>query len=175
MKKYLTLIYCLICILFTSCIRINNNESITRLPLQTINGYEYVDLGLSVKWAAYNYGTKSHEEEGLNLTYSEALKAAKLWGKAWRVPTKEDFLELINFCTWEWTKLNNIKGYKVTVPNGNSIFIPVKNKKHESYWGNSKCYDGMVDALNVSNFSYGIGSGLTNNDNDQKRVRFVTK
>lgn len=173
MKKFHLILIATFCIFITSC---NNNETITRFPQQTINGYEYIDLGLSVKWAAYNYGAQSHEEEGLNLTYSEALKAAKLWGKAWRVPIKEDFQELINFCTWKWTKQNNVKGYKVTGPNGNSIFIPVKNKKYESYWGNSICYEGMVDALMVSaNSNYGMSGGFTKKYNEQKRVRFVTR
>ena len=32
--------------------------------------------------------------------------------------------ELINKCKWEWGTYNNTKGYKVTGPNGNSIFLP---------------------------------------------------
>ena len=46
------------------------------------------------------------------------------WGDGWRLPTKEDFEELLRECTWEWTTLNGYNGYKVTGPNGNSIFLP---------------------------------------------------
>lgn len=43
----------------------------------------------------------------------------------WRIPTKEEYEELVNNCTWEWTTKNGIDGHLVTGPNGNSIFIPV--------------------------------------------------
>lgn len=47
------------------------------------------------------------------------------WGGEWIMPRKEDFAELINKCTWIWmiTK-NDVEGYKVIGPNGNSIFLP---------------------------------------------------
>lgn len=37
----------------------------------TINGYEYVDLGLSVKWATYNIGASSPEEFGDYFAWGE--------------------------------------------------------------------------------------------------------
>ena len=46
------------------------------------------------------------------------------WGGAWRMPTTEEQQELINNCTWTWTTLNGVNGYRVTGPNGNSIFLP---------------------------------------------------
>ena len=46
------------------------------------------------------------------------------WGGSWRMPTLDEQKELLNKCTWTWTTLNGVKGYKVTGPNGNSIFLP---------------------------------------------------
>ena len=46
------------------------------------------------------------------------------WGGAWRMPTIAEQEELINNCTWTWTTQNGVNGYKVTGPNGNSIFLP---------------------------------------------------
>ena len=46
------------------------------------------------------------------------------WGGNWRMPTLDEIKELINNCTWEWTTLNGVNGYRVTGPNGNSIFLP---------------------------------------------------
>lgn len=47
------------------------------------------------------------------------------WGDNWRMPTHNDFYELINNCSWIWDELNGIKGYKVVSNiNGNSIFLP---------------------------------------------------
>ena len=47
------------------------------------------------------------------------------WGGDWRIPTKAEQDELRNNCTWSWTTLNSVNGYKVTSKtNGNSIFLP---------------------------------------------------
>ena len=46
------------------------------------------------------------------------------WGESWRMPTKAEQDELRNKCTWTWTTQNGVKGYKVTGPNGNFIFLP---------------------------------------------------
>ena len=46
------------------------------------------------------------------------------WGGDWRMPTKEEQYELWKYCDWELTTLNGVKGYKVTGPNSNSIFLP---------------------------------------------------
>ena len=50
--------------------------------------------------------------------------ATQKWGTGWRIPTTNDFLELINECSWDWSKQNGYNGCIVTGPNGNSIFIP---------------------------------------------------
>lgn len=46
------------------------------------------------------------------------------WGGSWRMPTLDEIKELINDCSWSWTTQNGVNGYKVTGPNGNSIFLP---------------------------------------------------
>ena len=46
------------------------------------------------------------------------------WGGNWRMPTKAEQDELRTKCNWEWTTMNGVKGYQVTGPNGNSIFLP---------------------------------------------------
>ncbi len=46
------------------------------------------------------------------------------WGKMWRMPTLAEQDELRNNCTWEWTTLNGVNGWRVTGPSGNSIFLP---------------------------------------------------
>ncbi|MBR3977553.1 MAG: SEL1-like repeat protein [Bacteroidaceae bacterium] len=120
----------------------------------TINGHEYVDLGLpsGLKWATCNVGaskpeeygnyyawgetsTKSSYTEDNSVTYGKNFSdiggnpaydvARKQWGSTWRLPTEAEFDELLNNCTWTWTTQNGINGYKVTSKkNGNSIFLP---------------------------------------------------
>ena len=58
------------------------------------------------------------------------------WGGEWRMPTVDEFEELINpdNCTWEWTTQDGINGYKVTgKKTGNSIFLPITGFR---YYGN---------------------------------------
>ena len=45
-------------------------------------------------------------------------------GGEWRMPTKTEFNELITKCTCTFTTQNNVNGYKITGPNGRSIFLP---------------------------------------------------
>lgn len=87
-----------------------------------IDGHEYVDLGLSVKWATCNVGTLIPEGYGDYLDYSQACNVR--WGSGWRLPNKAELEELKVRCTWKWTTQNGVKGYEVTGPNGNSIFLP---------------------------------------------------
>ena len=117
------------------------------------NYEEAVDLGLpsGLKWASCNIGATSPEECGdyfawgeidpksnysefNSIAYKKKLKqivgdgnydvATARLGKQWYIPTKTDFEELINNCTWTWTTVNGVNGYEVTGSNGNSIFLP---------------------------------------------------
>lgn len=47
------------------------------------------------------------------------------WGDQWRVPTKEEWDELIGSCDWTWTAVDGVTGIMATSSvNGNSIFFP---------------------------------------------------
>ena len=50
------------------------------------------------------------------------------WGGDWRMPTKTEMEELRNNCTWTWTTLNGVNGFKVqSIRPGHSdkwIFLP---------------------------------------------------
>lgn len=117
-----------------------------------INGYEWVDLGLSVKWATCNVGASSPEQYGDYFAWGEISTKSEYgyescktyqkdfsdisggsiydaaranWGGSWRMPTKAEFEELQNNCQWDWTGMGGHYGYKVTSKkNGQSIFLP---------------------------------------------------
>ena len=159
--------------------------------------HEYVDLGLSVKWATCNVGAESPEdygdyfawgetepyysslsplvwkeghEEGYwdgnsYFDYDSSLKppsyrkyrddgnntvlapeddAAHVnWGGEWRMPTREEFQELLDKknCTWTWTSICGIQGYKVESRKkgfkGNYIFLPGADSFSKTRWGSS--------------------------------------
>ena len=118
----------------------------------TIAGHEYVDLGLSVKWATCNVGASSPEDYGNYYAWGEtstkssyteensesyevnygdiggdsSLDAATAnWGSTWRLPTSDEIDELIENCRWVWTEMNGNEGNKViSKVNGKSIFLP---------------------------------------------------
>ena len=54
------------------------------------------------------------------------------WGGTWRMPTLDEQKELLNKCTWTWITQNGVNGYKVTGPNGNSIFLPAAGYRYGS-------------------------------------------
>ena len=107
------------------------------------NNHEYVDLGLSVKWATCNIGASKPENPGNYFAWGETKKkqdysrvnwsgrssnkdAAKvIWKGKWRMPTASEAEELKTKCTWQYKTQNGMKGYLVTSNiNGASIFLP---------------------------------------------------
>ena len=125
-------------------------EAASSASTGAIAGHEWVDLGLSVKWATCNIGASNPEEYGDYYAWGETSTkssydkdncatwekqigdiagtsrdvARAKWGGSWRMPTEAEFRELLNKCTRTWTTRNGVSGYKVTGPNGNSFFLP---------------------------------------------------
>ena len=58
------------------------------------------------------------------------------WGGSWHIPTDTEIQELLDNCTFEWVKIDNVRGYKFTGSNGNNIFMPSVNGSFE-YWSSS--------------------------------------
>lgn len=101
------------------------------------NENDYIDLGLTVKWASYNAGASSPEDYGNYYSWEEANKM--------NLPTRTQIQELIRDCTWTRTKFKGEWGMKVTGFNGNSIFLPAaggnggwKATDYGFYWSNTR-------------------------------------
>ncbi len=141
---------------------ISNNENGDGI----VNGHEYVDLGLSVKWAACNVGAAKPEDAGdyfawgevspkenytmeNSITYGDATitdvagnpqydAACARWGAGWRLPTKEEMQELMDHCTYEWTVRNGVSGALFTSgKNGKSIFLPAAGYGEGAAWNST--------------------------------------
>lgn len=105
-----------------------------------------------------------------NLT-AEYDAARANWGGDWRMPTTEEQQELINNCSWEWTTLNCINGYRVTGPNGNIIFLPAAGSRDGTllynegviglYWSSTPCAS-LDDAYGLNFDSYYYGCNIDN-------------
>lgn len=59
--------------------------------------------------------------------------ATKNWGDGWRTPTIDQINELKKECKWTWKTMNGHKGYSITGPNGNTIFLPAAGFKLEDH------------------------------------------
>ena len=120
--------------------------------------HEYVDLGLSVKWATCNVGASKPEEAGCHYAWGELEEkdnyivenykfyesddyhhinkynsnsfdgftddkmildpeddvAHVKWGGKWRMPTAEEWEELMEDCAWKWVEVNGMGGYRIS-------------------------------------------------------------
>lgn len=74
------------------------------------------------------------------------------WGGSWRMPTYAELNKLNTDCTWTWTTVNNINGYRVTGSNGNSIFLPAG-----TCWSSSLSYHDDANYLSFHSDGNGIG------------------
>ena len=98
----------------------------------TFNYYPYFDTndGGST-FNKYNSG-------GLTELELEDDAAYVNWGSAWRMPSIDQYNELINsnYTTTEWTYQNGVYGLKITSNmegyEGNSVFLPAAGSRYDS-------------------------------------------
>jgi hypothetical protein len=132
----------------------NQTKAEPKATFGTLNGHDWVDLGLpsGTKWATCNIGATAPEKPGnlyawgesvtkssysnsnysLNGKYVKEISgdksldtATKLWGDGWRMPTHEEFNELLEYCEWAYTEFNGRIGAIMTSTiNRQSIFLP---------------------------------------------------
>ncbi len=186
-----------------------NTEAALQPATGTIVGHGYVDLGLSVKWATCNVGASSPGKSGDYFAWGEIAPKSEYteencktygkhlgdiagnpkydaaranWGGSWRMPTITEICELLDKCKWDWIWTDGNNGYKVTGPNGNSIFLPASNFRNGSllitegevgcYWCSTQYdsnlrfeYDDIVWETcrqeNDSQCGYNLGFDLT--------------
>lgn len=89
------------------------------------------------------------------------------WGKPWRMPTMEEFSELIDECTWNFASFNGVNGYLVTGPNKKNIFLPAAGFMQNTtevnigdfgdYWSSTVVPElsGIAHSLGYSSKSHG--------------------
>lgn len=75
------------------------------------------------------YQTQGGANTDIARTQYDVVKAQ--WGSKWKMPTYAQMKELFDNCSWSQTTLNGVWGFKLSGPNGNSIFLP-----------NAGCYNG---------------------------------
>ncbi len=111
--------------------------------------YQWCDNGNGSVLTRYNtkgYGTVDHRTDFICYGYEDDAARAS-WGDGWRMPTIDEWQELIDNCTSTWTTRNGVTGDLLTGPNGNSIFLPAAGYRRNSnsyrvgttcdYWSSS--------------------------------------
>ena len=117
------------------------------------NGHEYVDLGLpsGTLWATMNVGATSETGFGNHYQYGKGAStvqetysqnsytgaenpldlskdtARQVWGGDWRMPTKNEYSELLSNTIYQWVtdyQGSGVNGATFTAQNGNVLFIP---------------------------------------------------
>lgn len=75
------------------------------------------------------------------------------WGGDWRMPTDKEVYEL-SCCERERVMLNGVEVYKLTGPNGNSIYLPLTG----GYWGKENSLRGVGTLFWTSEIGSTYGS-----------------
>ena len=108
-----------------------------------VDKLQFIDLGLpsGKLWATENF-----KDENGNEAYYTFDDAVQTFGE--NLPSREDWKELFNICSYKWNKKK--KGYDVTGPNSNSIFLPAAGYRSDvsmkyigsdGYYWSSSVYD----------------------------------
>ncbi len=122
-----------------------------------------IDLGLSVKWANMNLGAEKPEgfgnyyvlgdvqpydsipntielpdnwnewHDSLGVVLPKYDAASYSTDNKWRIPTVEEWEELVEKCKWNWVSYKGVEGYHIEGPNGNSIFLPAAGDTQSKY------------------------------------------
>ncbi len=155
-------------------------KSFTTGSLEIDADVEFVDLGLSVKWAQRNVGAVSATDLGGQFgfgdltgvnpsidpaqyasadTYKTDLDVAyyAMGGKA-TLPTADQFEELFRLCKVEFVEMDGgVSGFEITGSNGNSIFLPAAGKRvgHDIVDEGIRGYY-MTGSVNATNTQYAV-------------------
>ena len=78
--------------------------------------------------------------DNLTTLLPEDDAATANWGSDWRMPTKEEWQELLDNTTHAWTTQNGVNGRLFTASNGNSLFLPAAGISGLHYAGSYGYY-----------------------------------
>jgi hypothetical protein len=119
-------------------------------------------------WNDYEFGsdtalTKYNETDGKTILEETDDAATVNWGSNWKMPTKEQFEELIANTRENWRMSGEVKGIVLTSKvNGNTLFFPMV----------SNAFSGIIDK-NPYYSSYNSDSLYDKNDNNTLNLNLL--
>lgn len=84
--------------------------------------FAWGETSVSMEYSESNYEfyeNQSYQFIGNDISGTQYDAARRKWGAPWRMPTAEEFQELLEKCSWTW-----IYGYYKISRNGKCIFLP---------------------------------------------------
>ena len=85
--------------------------------------FNWANYKWSVDGSDSNFSKYNSSDSKTVLDLEDDAVYAALGGN-WRMPTVDDWRELSNNTTRQWTQINGVNGYKLTASNSNYIFLP---------------------------------------------------
>lgn len=131
---------------------------------RTFQPYNYT-LSQGGKYTKYVTDSIMGTVDNLTVLEPEDDIATVFWGDEWRMPTKEEYEELIENCDWKWSDGfldSGVAGYVGTSKiNGNSIFIPTNDRvgslnRVGNYWTSDL---GENETESVAYYFYIVNDG----------------
>ena len=137
------------------------------------SNYQHCNGGYSTltKYCTNSEYSYTGYPDNLTILLPEDDAATANWGDGARMPTKEEWQELMNNCTSVWISTNNVNGRLLTGPNGNTLFLPAAgyhkagNLLNEGnlghYWSSSLYTNASYCAwyFNFDSSSYDVSYG----------------
>ena len=107
-------------------------------------------------WSNYQYCNGSHDQltkycnnssygyngftDNLTTLQPGDDAATANWGSGARMPTKQEWEELRDYCSSVWTTQNGVNGRRFTGPNGNTLFLPAAGSRWNDELGRADSY-----------------------------------
>lgn len=129
-------------------------------------------------WDNYKFGnntdnlTKYNAQDQLTTLLPEDDAVHVNWGNNWRMPTEEEYQELINNITSEWVTDYNgtgVSGRLFTAENGNTLFLPAAGIAFESQFFFE--YSGQYWTSSLGRYLYLIGG----EDGEQLKILSIER
>lgn len=96
-----------------------------------------------------HYSNGNYVDIGSDISGTDYDAATHNMGDNWRMPTKAEYDELINKCEWKLVTYRKVRGWRVTGPNGNSIFLPLAGYMLDD-WNDYASIGGFYWSSNVT-------------------------
>ena len=145
-------------------------------------------------WSSYKYGIDENKlkkycgiksfgvngfVDNLNKLESSDDAATVKWGKGWRTPTFEEWMELRKCCGHVWTTFKGVNGLLFIATNGKQLFLPAAGCCYDENLAIAKDRVGhnMANSLYVNhpNFAWGFffdSSGCTIDEIQGRKSRY---